>query len=55
MFRFIKKVFVVAMTVFNSNVLNANSLELLSMNNQECQIRPEIINLDTNEPFFLPL
>ena len=24
------------------------------MNNQECKIRPEIINLNTNEPLFYP-
>ena len=24
------------------------------MNNQECQIRPEIININSNEPFFYP-
>ena len=24
------------------------------MNNQECKIRPEIININTNEPLFCP-
>ena len=24
------------------------------MNNQECKVRPEIINLNTNEPLFCP-
>ena len=24
------------------------------MNNQECKIRPEIININTNEPLFYP-
>ena len=36
-------------TFFSYNVLNVNSLECVSMNNQECQIRPEIININTNE------
>ena len=54
MLRFIKKVFVVAMTFFNFNLSNVNSLEFVSMNNQECKIRPEIINLNTNEPLFYP-
>ena len=31
---------------------NGNSLECTSMNNQECKIRTEIINLNTNEPMF---
>ena len=31
---------------------NVNSLECVSLNNQECKIRTEIINLNTNEPMF---
>ena len=54
MFGFIKKVFFTAMTLFSSNVLNVNSLECVSVNNQECKIRSEIINVDTNEPMFYP-
>ena len=47
MFGFIKKVFVVAMTFFSFNVLSLNSLECISMKNQECKIREEIINANT--------
>ena len=54
MFGFIKKCFFTAMTFFSYNVLNGNSLERISMNNQECKIRPEIINVNTNEPLFYP-
>ena len=59
MFRFIKKVLFVAMTIFSCGILNAtpssvNSLECASMNNQEYKIRPEIININTNEPIFYP-
>ena len=54
MLRYIKKCFFTAITFFSSNVLNVNSLECVSMNNQECKIRPEIINLNTNEPLFYP-
>ena len=42
------------MTIFSSNVLNVNSLECVSMNNQECKIRSEIINVNTNQPMFYP-
>ena len=35
MFRFIKKVFFKAMTFFGFNVLSVNSLECISMKNQE--------------------
>ena len=48
MFGLIKKCFFTAMTFFNLS--NVNSLECVSMNNQECKIRTEIINLNTNEP-----
>ena len=54
MFGFIKKVFVVAMTFFSFNVLNVNSLECVSMNNQECKIKSDIINTNNNEPVFYP-
>ena len=40
------------MTFFNLS--NLNSLECVSMNNQEGKIRTEIINLNTNEPMFYP-
>ena len=46
--------FFTAMAFFISNVINVNSLECVSVNNQECQIRTEIINLNTNEPLFYP-
>ena len=52
MFGFIKKCFFTAMIFFSFNVLNVNSLECVSINNQECKIRSEIINVNTNEPIF---
>ena len=54
MFGFIKKVFVVAMTFFNFNPSNVNSLECVSVNNQECKTRTKIININNNEPVFYP-
>ena len=54
MFGFIKNVVVfTAMTFFSCNVSNVNSLKCVSMNNQVCKIRPEIINLNTNPCFIL--
>ena len=44
-FRIIKQIFVVAMSF-----LSCNALECVSMNNQECKIRPEIININSDEP-----
>ena len=54
MLEFIKKCFFKAMTFINFNLSNVNSLECVSMNNQEWKIRTEIINLNTNEPMFYP-
>ena len=52
MFRFINKCFFTAVTFFSFNVFNVNSLKCISMNNQECKIILEIINVNTNEPIF---
>ena len=52
MFGFIKKVFLVAMTFSSYNVLNVNSLEYVSVNNQKCETRTKIINTNNNEPVF---
>ena len=42
------------MTFVSYNILNANSLECASGNDKECKIRPEIINVSTNEPMCYP-
>ena len=55
MFGFIKKVFVVAITFFSFNVLSVNSLEFISMKNQVCKAREEVINVNTNNPVFYPV
>ena len=47
MFRFIKKVFVVSMSIFG-----CNALKFVSMNYQDCKVRPEIININSNETSF---
>ena len=50
-FSFVKKVFVLGLPVL-SNITNA--LECISMKNQECKVRPEIININSNNPIFYP-
>ena len=37
------------MLFFSCSVLNVNPLKCASMNNQECKIRPEVINVNSNE------
>ena len=41
--------FVVAMLF-----LSCNALKCVSMNNQECKIRPKVINFNRNETLFNP-
>ena len=53
MFIFIKKVFFVGLTILSS-FTSINSLSCISMNNQECKARPEIINVNCNNPVFYP-
>ena len=45
MFGFIKEMFLVAMAFFNFNGLNVNSSECVSMNDQKCYIRTDIIDV----------
>ena len=55
MFRFIKKIFLTGLTVLSYlNTLSATSLSCISMNNQECKVRPEIVNVNSDEPVFYP-
>ena len=51
MFRYIKKCFFVG-SFSLSSLVSTISLSCISMNNQECKIRPEIININSNEPVF---
>ena len=49
MFRIKKQVFLIAMTIFN-----CNALRFASINNQECKIRPDVININSNKHLFYP-
>ena len=42
------------MMLFGCNLSSVNTLEYVSMNNQECKVRPEIFNVNGREPVFLP-
>ena len=52
--RFLNEIFVSVMMFFGCNVSNVNPLKCVSMSNQECKIRPEIININSNKPSFYP-
>ena len=51
-FSFVKKVFVLGLTVLSSSITGA--LNCISINNQECKVRPEIIDVSSNNPIFYP-
>ena len=51
MFRFIKQIFISALMYFG-NLSSVNPLECISMKNQECKVRPEIIDINSNDPIF---
>ena len=53
MFKFIKQIFVSTLMFFDS-LSSVNPLEFVSMNNQECKVRPEIVNVNNNDPVFYP-
>ena len=53
MFVFIKKVFFTGLA-FISSLVSTTPISCISMNNQTCKIRPEIIIVNSNEPVFYP-
>ena len=53
MFVFIKKLFFTGLA-FISSLVSTTPISCISMNNQACKIRPEIITVNSNEPVFYP-
>ena len=58
MFQFIKKAFFVGLTIISNftsvSSLNEIPLSCISMNNQECKTRPQVVNVNGDEPVFFP-
>ena len=52
MFSFVKRVFVLRLTVLSSNI--AGALSHVSMNNQECKVRPKIVDINSISPMIYP-
>ena len=50
-FRFVKKVFFLELTILSNFT---NTLNCISMKNQECKRRPQVININSNNPIFYP-
>ena len=53
MFGFIKKDFFTGLAIL-SNLTSLNSLSCISMNNQECRLRTQIVNIKRDEAVFYP-
>ena len=65
-FGFVKKVFFTGLTILSSFIntfplssmnttrLNTNKLSCISMSNQPCKARPEIVDVNSNNPIFYP-
>ena len=53
MFRFVKKVFFIGLTIL-SNFTNLSSLKCISMNNQACKARPQVVDANSNNSVFYP-
>ena len=53
MFRFIKKCFFTGLASL-STLTSINLLSCISMNNQECKVRPQIVNVNGDDPVFFP-
>ena len=50
-FSFVKKVFVLGLTVLSSSITGALNCD--SMNNQKCKVRPKVADINSNNPSVL--
>ena len=53
MFVFIKKIFYIG-SLFLSSLVGADPSSCIPIKNQECKVRPEIIDFNSNNPIFYP-
>ena len=53
MFEFMKILFLTGLA-FLSRLVSTTPLSCISMNNQACKIRPEIVNINSNETVLYP-
>ena len=53
MFVFIKKIFCIG-SLFSSSLVSTTPLSCISIKNQECKVRPDIVDINSNNPIFYP-
>ena len=51
MFVFIKKIFCIG-SLFLSSLASTTPLSCISLKNQECKVRPKIVDINSNNPIF---
>ena len=51
---FVKLVFISVVLFFGCSLSSVNSWKYISKNNQECKVRPEILNVNSEETVFFP-
>ena len=51
MLRFIQKCFFTGLVIL-STLTRVNSLSCISMSNQECKVRPQVVNVNGDDPVF---
>ena len=54
-FGYLKQTFISAIMFFSYYLPNVNSLSCISEKNQRCKARPEIANVNTNNPHILSI
>ena len=54
MFGLVKQIFISAMMFFSCYLPSVNSLKCISMKNEEWKVRPQIFNVNSEEPPFFP-
>ena len=53
-FRFVKKLFSIGLTIL-SDFTKAIPLSCISLKNQGCKTKPQVVNSNSNNPIFYPL
>ena len=53
MLTFIKQMFISSL-MFLSSLSSVSPLECISMKNQECKVRPKVVNINRKDPIFYP-
>ena len=52
--KFVKKVFFLGLTILSNFINASSSLNSISMKNQECKTRPQVVSINSNNPIFYP-